>query len=174
MTMRRTQKNRFESRGRAVTASRAQGSAMLRLLLAGAAATALTLGAAIGVAGQQVEQDKPAQGMAMGSVDLNTPVTVVVRNHNWLDQRVYLVHEGQRFRLGTVNSFNTEEFELPRGFQAISSPVQLLTRPIGAARTYFTPEIYAEPGDVLALELEENLNLSAFYVAGTIVASNNR
>ena len=159
------------ARSRAIAVSRANSDRLVRMFVAAVSATLLSLGAAFGLAGQDVEVEKPKQEMAMGSVSINTPVTVVVRNHNWLDARIYAVHAGTRYRLGTVNSFQTESFELPRVLQPHTSAVQLLTLPIGSTRGYLSPEVYAEPGDVLAFQLEENLNLSSLYVAGTTVAN---
>jgi len=37
---------------------------------------------------------------------------IVVVNHHWLDVTVYLVHDGQRTRVGTVTATTTQQFDL--------------------------------------------------------------
>ncbi len=158
-------------RSRAIGREEVAAKRISKIFMVGLSATLLTFAAAIGLAAQDVKTEKPATELAMGTVSLDTPVAVQVNNRNWLDARVYAVHAGTRYRLGTVSSFETETFVIPRVLQPSIQAVQLLSLPIGSSRGFLSPEIHAEPGDVLSLNLEENLNLSSLYVSGTIVAN---
>lgn len=159
------------NRTRAVAIDRSERSRLYRVFVVAASTTLLMLVAALGLNAQQVETEKPTEELAMGTVSINTPVTLKVRNHNWLDARIYAVRAGTRYRLGTVGTLQTETFQLPRVLQPHIQAIQILTLPIGSSRGFLSPEIYAEPGDVVAFELEENLNLSSLYIAGTTVAN---
>jgi len=159
------------ARSRAIALGQAENVGLVRTFVVIVTATLLTLGAGLGLAGQEVQTQKPVEELAMGTVKINTPVSVQVRNNNWLDARIYAVYAGTRYRLGTVSSFRTETFELPRVLVPNIQAVQLLTLPIGSRRGYLSPEIYAQPGDVLAFDVAASLNLSSLYVAGTMIAS---
>ena len=128
-------------------------------------ATALMSGALLG---QQTEREREGETEAVKAVevsDRNAPVSLYVRNNNWLDARVYAVREGTRYRLGTVTSHVTEKFVLPRTVSGGVDGVQLLILPIGSNASYLTQSINVFPGDVLGLEVEEHLPLSSFFRA---------
>jgi len=137
----------------------------LGLLRALAVAGALTLAAAAGLAGQDT-QPKPTQvENHVERVARDTPIQLDVANYNWLDMRVYAVRAGIRHRLGTVTSYTQESFTLPTHLQADIVGVQILAVPIGSNRAHLTQELLANPGDVIALTLEADLDLSSLYVA---------
>jgi len=118
--------------------------------------------------GQQVEQTREGAQQAdevVKAVSWDAPVELYVRNNNWLDARVYAVRQGTRYRLGTVTSFQVERFELPGFVTSGVDGVQILVVPIGANTSHLTQEIPVLPGDVLGLELEQHLPLSAFFRA---------
>ena len=149
----------------------ADTSRLFRLFVIASATTLFALTAALGLGAQQVESEKPAAELAMGTVELDTPVILRVNNHNWLETRIYAVHAGTRYRLGTVGTAQSRNFELPRVLQPHIQAVQILTLPIGSTRGYLSPEIHAEPGDVIALDVEDRLNFSNIYIAGRVVTN---
>lgn len=155
----------------AVAVAQAEPSRLLRLFVIASVTTLFALTAAVGLGAQQVEAEEPATELAMGTVDINTPVILRVNNHNWLETRIYAVHAGTRYRLGTVGTAQSQNFELPRVLLPHVQAVQILTLPIGSTRGYLSPEIHAEPGDVIALDVEERLNFSNIYIAGRVVTN---
>ena len=92
-------------------------------------------------------------------------VTLTVVNDNWLDMKIYALRLGTRYRLGTVTSLTSEEFELPAHLQPSISEVQLLAVPIGGTHGVVSPTVYPSGGDEVVWALQNNLALS-----GTIVS----
>ncbi len=95
--------------------------------------------------------------------------SIRIRNHNWLDVRVYLVSAGGSvpIRIGTVTSMTTAVIPM-RGqiaSQAISQgSLQFLIRPIGSSMRYTTREILVNPGSVTELTVENRLEHSTLMV----------
>lgn len=89
---------------------------------------------------------------------------VVVRNNNWLDMRIILTVDGQRYQLGTVTSFTRAVFKMPRGITLDSDQIRLLADPIGSRDAYASPLLLVNHGDVVEWRLENNLALSSLSV----------
>ena len=87
-------------------------------------------------------------------------VTVKVENRNWLDMRVYAVIRGFAHRLGTVGSFNSEEFRLRKSWVGPADEVQLVAVPIGSRTANFAPTVLVVPGDYVEYRIENSLRLS--------------
>jgi hypothetical protein len=87
-----------------------------------------------------------------------------VVNNNWLDMRVYALRSGQRFWLGTVNSYTASRFELPTWLLRGMGEVQLLALAIGSRRSMTTGIVFLAPGEEIVWRLENNLNLSTVMV----------
>ena len=140
-----------------------------RLLRIAGLAALMTLLASGAAFGQQVEQTRGNEQQVdevVTKVAWNAPVVLHVRNNNWLDARVYAVRQGTRYRLGTVTSLQIEQFELPAFATTDVEGVQILVLPIGARASHLTQPMTVMPGDVLGLDLEQHLPLSAFFRAG--------
>ena len=87
-------------------------------------------------------------------------VTVRVVNNNWSDMRVYVVQDRSRIvRLGTVTSFTTTKFQLPRWFNPSSDQLQLVLRGIGGQSSATAPVLVSE-GDLVELRIENNISTS--------------
>jgi hypothetical protein len=92
-------------------------------------------------------------------------ISVRVENGNWLDIRVYAVNESGAYdRLGTVTSFSSSTFQLPRWMSAANSQVQLVAVPIGSNRSYAAQPVLVSLGDVVEWRLANNLALSSIWV----------
>ena len=87
-------------------------------------------------------------------------VTVRVVNNNWSDMRVYVV-QGRSIlvRLGTVTSFATSKFQVPRWFNPDAERLQLVLRGIGGQSNATVP-ILVRQGDLVELRIEYNLSTS--------------
>ncbi len=94
---------------------------------------------------------------------------VHIRNDNWSDVKVYLVHASGAMpvRLGTVTSMSTLRIPL-RGAVAsqLSSQGSLRfeIRPLGSRRGYMTESVIMSPGDVMHLTVATQLRNSTLVV----------
>ncbi len=126
---------------------------------------------ALGIAAAAVT-DLPALLILMGlqSVGLVTVdaqwvgTTVEVSNHNWSDVRIYILRGGNRFRLGTVTTMNTETFEVPEALLGPGATIQLLADLIGGAGRVTTERLQVEPGLVIQWVIENALSQSSYFV----------
>lgn len=88
-----------------------------------------------------------------------TPATVTVQNNNWLDLVVYVVSGSQRQRLGMVTALGTQTFRIPRGALG-DGQVRLYADPIGSSQGFLSESVTVQPGQRLALDVGQNLNIS--------------
>jgi len=94
----------------------------------------------------------------------NAPVTVRVINHNWAQMNIYAVVDGQRRRLGTVNTAQNVLLKIPPTLRPDIVPVRFLATPIGDRRRgYLSESIVLNPGDEAVWELENQLRQSVLY-----------
>ena len=56
-----------------------------------------------------------------GDVEPDADITLDVINHNWLDVTVYVLHDGERTRLGLVTASSTQSFTLLAPRQSITA-----------------------------------------------------
>ncbi len=77
--------------------------------------------------------------------------TVKVVNDNVLDMNVFVLSNGQRFRLGSVNGGHTEVFTLPRAIVHYSTDLQFEIRSIGNASIDRTETMVVSPGDQVTM-----------------------
>jgi hypothetical protein len=54
-----------------------------------------------------------------------------VDNQHWLDVRIYVVHGGQRTRVGMVTAAQTHTFRLPAYLLGPGGDIRLYARPVG-------------------------------------------
>ena len=84
-------------------------------------------------------------------------VTVRVVNNNWSDMRVFVVQDGSTlWRLGTVTSFATSKFQVPRWFNPAADQLILVARGIGGQSNATSP-IQVRQGDLVELRIEYNI-----------------
>ncbi len=93
-----------------------------------------------------------------------TGTTVQVTNRNWGDIRVFISRSGNRFRLGTVTSMNTAEFEFPQGRLVEGALIQVVVEVIGKFEGTATEEIRVRRGLVIEWTIENVLNQSKLFV----------
>lgn len=91
------------------------------------------------------------------------PPTVRVTNNNWSNMNVYAVRGTSRFRLGMVTSMATEVFRLPDAL-ADAGGMRLLADPIGGSEQFITPTVQVRSGEVVRLELQNQLQVSSISV----------
>ena len=88
-------------------------------------------------------------------------VTLQVTNHNYLDIIVYVVHDGQRTRIGTVTGSSAQVFTLPPRLIGQAHEIQLYGDPIGSEDFALTELLFVQPGQYIEWTLESDLRRSS-------------
>lgn len=112
------------------------------------------LTAALGLSGCFLGRKGPALGPASTGVELQ------VINHNWLDVRVYVIHDGQRTRVGLAGGSANTEMVLPWRLLGVGRDIQLYGDPIGSSEKAITEVISVQPGQFIEWLLESGLDRS--------------
>lgn len=89
--------------------------------------------------------------------------TISVSNRNWRDARVYVVRSGARFRLGTVTSMNSVDYEIPASMLPPGSRIRVLAELIGSAHSTQTENVRVEQGLVIQWIVENVLANSSMF-----------
>ncbi len=93
-----------------------------------------------------------------------TEIAVSVTNHNYLDVVIYIVHDGERTRIGTVTGSSSQLFHLPARLLGMSHEIQLYGDPIGSTDFARTETLIVHPGQYIEWTLETNLGRSSVAV----------
>jgi hypothetical protein len=91
-------------------------------------------------------------------------VPLEVDNHNWLDVVIYVVHDGERSRVGIVNASSQSSFVLPARLVGQGHELRLLGHPIGGEGGTLTETVTVQPGQYIQWTLESDLSRSAIGV----------
>jgi len=91
-----------------------------------------------------------------------SPESVPLRidNHNWLDVVIYVVHDGQRTRLGLATATSSATFSLPEHLLGQGRELRLLGDPVGGHGAVTTETIVVQPGQSIDWTLETDLRRS--------------
>jgi hypothetical protein len=100
-------------------------------------------------------RESRAAGGSPGEIALN------VANHNFLDVVVYVLHDGQQTRVGTVTASSSAIFYLPGRLLGLGREIQLLGHPIGGTDLARTETIVVQPGQYITWTLESDLGRSS-------------
>jgi hypothetical protein len=100
--------------------------------------------------------------------DLDTDVasTLEVVNHHWGDVDIYVVHDGQRTRVGSVTASGEESFVLAKSMTSAGGSLQLVAHAVGSNGAISSETIASRPGGMqITWTLENNLTRAtlAFY-----------
>jgi hypothetical protein len=120
-----------------------QPRAALALLVAGAAACA---------------SHRPAP------VDPRGEFALSVINHHWLDVTIYVVHNGERTRVGTVTASSSERFLLAGRLLGATREVYLIGDVVGSPEVVRTEILLVQPGQYIEWTLENPLRRSSVAV----------
>lgn len=91
-------------------------------------------------------------------------VPLEVDNHNWLDVVIYVLHDGERSRVGIANASSQSSFVLPARMVGQGHELRLLGHPIGGEGGTLTETVTVQPGQYIEWTLESDLNRSAIGV----------
>ena len=102
-------------------------------------------------------------GKGKDSVDTPGPaadVPVQIVNHHWLDITIYVIHDGQRTRLGVAGGSAETRLELPSHLLGVGRDIRLYADPIGSLDDAITEVIVVQPGQFIEWLLESGLERS--------------
>jgi hypothetical protein len=87
-------------------------------------------------------------------------VPVLIVNHHWLDVTIYVIHDGQRTRLGVAGGTAETQMMLPSRLLGVGRDIQLYGDPIGSSERALTEVIVVQPGQFVEWLLEPTLDRS--------------
>lgn len=137
---------------------RAALDVMWRITYASSLLTALAA-AALGCGGRQQVADD-----AEPEADPKAPTPLTVENNHWLDIVVFVFHDGELSRVGTVTAATSSNFFLPNWMIGQSRNIRLLGDPIGSTDGVGTETIHIQPGQFIEWRLESQLARSTVAV----------
>jgi len=88
-------------------------------------------------------------------------IVLQVSNHNYLDVVVYVLHDGQRTRIGTVTGSSSQVFYLPVRLLGQGHEIQLYGDAIGSPDFARTERLIIQPGQYIEWTLESDLKRSS-------------
>jgi type IV pilus biogenesis protein CpaD/CtpE len=119
---------------------------------------AAVAGLTMGCARHAVEDD------AEPEADLYAPTPLTVENNNWLDVVIFVFHDGELSRVGTVTAASSTNFFLPNWMIGQSRNIRLLADPIGSDASARTETLHIQPGQFIEWRLESQLARSTVAV----------
>lgn len=88
-------------------------------------------------------------------------IPLKVTNRNWLDIVVYVVHGGERTRIGMVTSASAQEFLLPARLLGQAHELSLIGEAIGSNDVARTETLVIHSGQYIEWTLESDLRRSS-------------
>ena len=79
----------------------------------------------------------------------NATTVARVSNQSWFNVRVYVADSGRRQSLGSVSSYRTTTFEVPRDMVHSSGQIQMQADPVGSTEYYRSTPVLIGPGQVV-------------------------
>jgi len=86
---------------------------------------------------------------------------LTITNHNYLDVIVYVLHDGQRTRIGSVTGSSAQVFALPPRLLGQAYEIQLYGDPVGSPDFALTELLFVHPGQSIEWTLETDLRRSS-------------
>ena len=92
------------------------------------------------------------------------PTSLKVENHNWLDVVIYVVHDGQRSRLGSATAAKSTDFMIRPSELGQLGSIQLIADPVGSSGAIASPTVVVKSGMRLVWTLQTDLSRSSLAV----------
>ncbi len=106
-------------------------------------------------AGKQKETTQPLP---------TSPTSLRIENQNWLDVNIYVVHDGQRSRLGAATAARTTDMAIPPNLLGQLGAIRLVADPVGSSQTITSPTVVVKPGTRLVWTLATDLTRSSLAI----------
>jgi hypothetical protein len=98
-------------------------------------------------------------------VNLDAASTLNVVNHHWSDVDVYVVHDGQRQRVGSVTAVGEENFQLSSSLTKPGGTLQLQAHAVGSSGGISSESFAVRPGGMqITWTIESNLSRATLAV----------
>jgi hypothetical protein len=94
-------------------------------------------------------------------VDPRGEFALSIINHHWLDVTIYVAHNGERTRVGTVTASSNERFLLSGRLLGATREVYLVGHAVGSLEVIRTEVLLVQPGQVIEWTLENPLRRSS-------------
>jgi hypothetical protein len=96
--------------------------------------------------------------------DPEAPTSLIINNDNLLDAIVYVYHDGQASRVGTVTASSSANFMLARWLLGPTRNIRLAAHPIGSTQSVNSDLIHVQPGQFIEWRLATELAASTVSV----------
>jgi hypothetical protein len=103
-------------------------------------------------------------GNAAAASESSGEVLLQIVNHHWLDVTIFVIHDGQRTRLGIAGGNAQTRMMLPHRLLGIGRELQLYGDPIGSLERAITEVVVVQPGQYVEWLLESELARSTVAV----------
>ena len=87
-------------------------------------------------------------------------IPILIINHHWLDVTIFVIHDGQRTRLGVAAGTAQTQMMLPSRLLGVGRNIQLYGDAIGSSERAITEVIVVQPGQFVEWLLESSLDRS--------------
>jgi hypothetical protein len=101
---------------------------------------------------------------AAGASDWSGEILLQIVNHHWLDVTIFVIHDGQRTRLGVAGGNAQTRIMLPHRMLGVGRELQLYGDPIGSLERAITEVVVVQPGQYVEWLLESELARSTVAV----------
>jgi hypothetical protein len=98
------------------------------------------------------------------AADPNAPVELTITNQHWLDVVIFVAHDGETTRVGTVTAASTAVFTLAPWMIGQSRSIRLVGDPVGEGGYVGTETLTIQPGQTIEWRLESQLARSSVSV----------
>jgi hypothetical protein len=92
------------------------------------------------------------------------PTSLRVENNNWLDVTIYVVHDGQRSRLGSATAAKTTDFSIQPTLLGQLGAIRLIADPVGETKSIASQRVVVKAGTRLVWTLSTDLSRSSLSV----------
>lgn len=90
--------------------------------------------------------------------------SLILNNRHYLDVNVFVQHDGQASRVGTVTGSSSMAVAVPLWMMGKNGLVRLIAEPIGDLSRYATDNLVLQPGQIVELNLESAIARSNYSV----------
>jgi hypothetical protein len=105
----------------------------------------------------------PRQNVGTAPLEVSE-FAIVVNSHHLLDVNIFVQHDGQADRAGTVSASTSRTLTLPAWMLGQSRLVRVIAEPIGDDTRYTTDLLSIQPGQIIELNVESSIDRSNYSI----------